>query len=71
MAFFKSWKKEPPPPPPGTSDYEELYDGMRTEVLTPVGERLCTGRIRLHAGDRLDVLADPGSTSPGRSTTSR
>ena len=30
MAFFKSWKKEPPPPPPGTSDYEELYDGMRT-----------------------------------------
>jgi len=64
MAFFKSWKKEPPPPPPGTSDYEELYDGMRTEVLTPAGERLCTGRIRLHAGDRLDVLADPGEYLP-------
>lgn len=65
MAFFKSWKKEPPPPPPpGTSDYEELYDGMRAEVLTPAGEQLCTGRIRLHAGDKLDILADPGDYLP-------
>jgi len=65
MSFFKFLKKEPPPPSaPGTCDYEELYDGMRAEVLNPSGERLYLGRIRLYAGDKLDVLADPGDYLP-------
>lgn len=63
MAFFNFWKKEPPPAP-GTSDYEELYNGMRAEVLNPSGEQLYTGRIRLYAGDKLDILADPGDYLP-------
>ena len=65
MALFKSlFKKEEPVSTVPPEDFPELFNGMKAEVLTPANALIFVGRIRLLAGNQVDVLGETGGFLP-------
>ena len=65
MALFKSlFKKEKPVSTVPPEDFPELFNGMKAEVLTPANALIFVGRIRLLAGNQVDVLGETGGFLP-------
>ncbi len=65
MALFKSlFKKEEPVSTVPPEDFPELFNGMKAEVLTPANALIFVGRIRLLAGNQVDVPGETGGFLP-------